>query len=447
MIMSAMKKRFRISRARLPALLVSLFMLFGILGAAGGIRAFSEDERVIIGMDNEDIVYMGRWEKGDDGLMRGSFECGLVLRFTGTSIRISGKASGSALIAIDGGEVQQKSLMRNTRLFINLPEGEHTLEIYAGAQQAFPAIEGFSIDPGASTLPSEPGRTVEFIGDSIMEGYVDPTDAVNNVINSYSNSYAFLTGRALMQKYGAQFNTVAYGGICIVERGDNNTGNDPLGMPERYFLDREYRGGATCASEREAAKAWDTSKSAPDYIVINLGTNDVTVTGARVLSAMQAFLKNLRSAYQNAYIFVMTPFNGTMAGSVRQSVENAADDRIILVDTASWNVKAGSDGLHPSPAEHVKAAGLLTELLTPYIEADMAPAPEATDGTSDNATGGPGDATPEGQGQNGSGTEAPDNNAKKGPSATLFVAGGIILAAVIALIAVLALLRRRAKRS
>jgi lysophospholipase L1-like esterase len=445
--MNTVKKRFKISRTRLPALLASFLLLLGIFEAAAWVRSYSEDERVIIGMDNEDIVYMGRWEKGDDGLMRGSFECGLVLRFTGTSIRINGKASGSALIAVDGGEVHQKSLMRNTRLFINLPEGEHTLEIYAGAQQAFPAIEGFSIDPGASTLPSETGKTVEFIGDSIMEGYVDPADAVNNVINSYSNSYAFLTGRALMQKYGARFNTVAFGGICIVERGDNNTGNDPLGMPERYFLDREYRGGATCASEREAAKAWDVSANAPDYIVINLGTNDVSVTGARVLSAMQAFLKNLRSAYQNAYIFVMTPFNGTMAEPVRQSVKNAADDRIILVDTSSWNVKAGSDGLHPSPAEHVKAAELLTGLLSNYLEADISPAAEATDGPSDNATDGPADASPEGQGQNGSGNEARDKNAKKGPPATLFVAGGIILAAVIALVAVIMLLRRKAKRS
>ena len=63
------------------------------------------DEEVTIGVDDGNIVYMGRWEKDENGRMRGAFECGLLLRFTGTGIKLSGAASGTALIAVDGGEV------------------------------------------------------------------------------------------------------------------------------------------------------------------------------------------------------------------------------------------------------------------------------------------------------------------------------------------------------
>ena len=93
---------------------------------------------------------------------------------------------------------------------------------------------------------------MEFIGDSITEGYVDPKDAPPNDADSYKYSYAFLTGRRLMREYGVRFNTVAIGGIRIVERGDNDTGDDPLGMPERYFLNREYKTPITMEEERSA---------------------------------------------------------------------------------------------------------------------------------------------------------------------------------------------------
>ncbi len=397
----------------------------------------------MIDIDNEDIVYMGRWTKEDDGLMHGSFECGLVLRFTGTGIKLKGPASGAALIAIDGGELQQKTLLRDTRLFRNLSEGEHTLELYAAAQQALPAIGGFTLDPGGKTLPPERGKIIEFIGDSIMEGYVDPNDAINGVINSYGNSYAFLTGRELMKKYGMRFNTVAYGGIRIVGLGDNTTGNDPLGMPERYFLDREYRSNVTAEAERAASQKWDITKYAPDYIVINLGTNDAGQNSLQVSSAMLSFLKELRAAYENAVIFVMTPFNGTMASALSDAVSKAKDADIVLFDTKTWNVKAGSDWLHPAPAAHIQASELLLKALEPYINAVAEPTGAPTDGPEGEppetaaddpaATGGnlPG-KTP---GSSGSETEETHND-KKAP-VWLFAAGGVLAAAAIVIAVVM----------
>ena len=116
------------------------------------LTVFAEENEVIVGIDDENIVYMGRWEKTDGGLMRGAFECGLVLRFTGTAIRLNGDASGTALLAIDGGEVKEKNLTKNAVLFSGLSDGEHTLELYAAAQKTFPSIGGFALGKDGKTV-------------------------------------------------------------------------------------------------------------------------------------------------------------------------------------------------------------------------------------------------------------------------------------------------------
>ena len=330
---------------------------------------FAADGETVIGTDDENIVYMGRWEKDENGLMRGAFECGLVLRFTGTGIKLNGSASGTALIAVDGGEAKEKNLTENGVLFSGLQDGEHTLELYAAAQRTFPTLGGFALDAGGKTLPSPAGKMIEFIGDSITEGYVAPADAKNNMINSYGNSYAFIVGRRLLKEYGIRFNTIAYGGIAIAERGENDLGTDPLGMPERYFLNHEYMMKASSDEERAAAQRWDVSKYTPDFIVINLGTNDTFSKQDVIKTGTVSFLKELCASYEKAYIFVMTPFNNNNRAVLRRAVYEADDERVILITTKDWKIEAGSDWLHPAPDQHIRAAELLYETLKPYIEA------------------------------------------------------------------------------
>ncbi|MGW3951916.1 GDSL-type esterase/lipase family protein [Streptomyces sp. NPDC004752] len=55
-----------------------------------------------------------------------------------------------------------------------------------------------------------------------------------------------------------------------------------------------------------------TSKYIPDYLVINLGTNDPS-TGTKAPNfkpAYTTFLENARTHYPDAVIFAMSPFNG-----------------------------------------------------------------------------------------------------------------------------------------
>ena len=432
---TAAKRRVFGKTGRLSRRFAAAFALLLILTAAFAYPpASADDARARIDADDENIVYMGRW-KEDGDLMRGSFECGLLLRFTGTSVGLDGPASGTALIAVDGGEPEQITLGDGVSLFAGLAEGEHTLELYAGAQQTFPAISGFSLDAGAAALTSPGGRIVEFVGDSITEGYVAPADAAGGANNSYKNSYAFIVGRRLMKKYGFRFSTVAYGGISIVERGKNTLGTDPLGMPERYFLDREYMRNATPEEERAAAQAWDTSKYAPDFIVINLGTNDTFSDTKTVAAATLQYLTALREAYKDAVIFVMTPFNGTASTALRRAVDLSEDAGIVLINTKSWDIKAGSDWLHPDPSEHGRAAELLYEVLKPYAEAPDTPA------DTDTYTDAPDTDTPTAPATDAGLTEAGETDGDEGGGKTPYlpyiISGAVIVAALSASIIVI----------
>ena len=390
--------------------------------------AFAGEENLTIPADDEHVVLMGRWYPDSRGTMRGGFECGLALRFRGTGIRLSGRASGTALIAIDGGEPVQKTLKYDMVLAEGLETGEHLLELYAAYQIALPVITGFSIDAGGEFLPaSEDGKRkiIEFVGDSIMEGYVDPKDARDGVFNSYSLSYAFLTGRELFREYGMSFSTIAYGGMRVIAPGDNaSSGNDPLGMPERYFLNREYNSDGNSERAVRAAGEWDAGVYAPDYIVLNLGTNDVT-GGNVFINTYAAFLKKLRETYPEVTLFVMTPFNGNMSSGVRSAVEAANDPKAILIDTSSWGIKGGADGLHPDPAAHERVSELLLDMLKTYItaaEESTAPPEETAPPTAEEVTSA--QNTPEQSG---------DNN-KSGSSVLLplAISGGILVAAALA---------------
>ena len=230
----------KVLRCVLAIILVLSVMPFTVL---------AEDN--VISVDDENIKYIGRWVKNEKGAMEGSFECSLIVKFTGTSITLEKGSSGRMYYRIDGGEYKEYS---SRKLGQKLLEGEHTLEIYAYAQQGFPKITGFLLDEGATLLPVEDKPVIEFIGDSIMEGYVVGS---NSVLNSYGHKTA--------EKLGFYRNIVAFGGITVCP----NYGNpDNQGMINRYKMRKEY------SQTEPTSEDWDTSKFVPDYIVINLGTND-----------------------------------------------------------------------------------------------------------------------------------------------------------------------------
>ncbi len=316
-------------------------------------------EENVISADDENIKYIGRWVENEKGYMEGYFECSLAVRFTGTSIMLNKGSGGKMYYRIDGGEAKAYGVRR---LAQDLSEGEHTLEIFAYAQQGFPVISGFILDEGATLLPVEDKPVIEFIGDSIMEGYVVGN---NSVLNSYGHKTA--------DKLGFYRNIVAFGGITVCP----NYGNpDNQGMVNRYKMLKEY------SQAEPVSEKWDTSKFVPDYVVINLGTNDTKPSEGEFKLWYTSLLSLLRTSYKDAKIFVMTPFNGRRNADILAVYEANKDENMFLIDSYLWNIPGGSDNLHPDAEDHDMAAEKLAKEIQDILSRTPAPevteAPEAT---------------------------------------------------------------------
>ena len=328
----------------------------------------------IVPATDKNIVYSGRWYDVD-GVKQVAFEGYVEIKFTGTSIRILTPASGNAYAEVDGKLSHKLHALASGEYIINgLTEGEHTLKLFAQAQQSRFKISGFRLDKGAKTLPIEDAKKIEFIGDSISEGYVDSRDKLSDLeTNSYLNSFTLKTGRKLNEKYGWSYNTVAFGGSGIVLEGSP----DPLTMGERYFTAREYLSsdGTDKTAALQAAGTLEATKYVPDYIVINMGTNDSGKDNKTFINNYVSFVTKLREAYPNVTVFCMTPFNGSKAAQVKEAVK-AFDNGVYLIDSAKWGITGGADGLHPAPASLDTAADKLFEVIKAYVDNGTSPEPE-----------------------------------------------------------------------
>ncbi|MFE2445748.1 SGNH/GDSL hydrolase family protein [Streptomyces sp. NPDC021218] len=313
----------------------------------------------LIPMSDKNIQYRGRWKEQANGYVHGYYESGLEFDFTGTSLSVALEDACRLLYSVDGCAFQRNIHAKDTlTIASDLKGGMHSVRIYSEYQQSFPKMKYFQIDHGASTKPCTKRPTMEFIGDSISVGYIGPGSA-----NSLGNSFSFKTPELLNFSH----NTVAFGGIAMAA---GSGGPDTTGMVSRYSKLSEYVPGESGVPE------WDTSKYVPDYLVINLGTNDPS-TGAKAPNfkpAYMTFLENSRMHYPGAVIFAMSPFNGAHGKEISETVSarNAAGDAMVMhIDTSGWIdvTTETTDGTHPTIAAHDKISINLATSIQNYLTA------------------------------------------------------------------------------
>ncbi len=230
------------------------------------------------------------------------------------------------------------------------------MRIYSEYQQSFPRIKYCQIDHGASTIPFTKRPIMEFVGDSISVGYIG-----SGLVNSLGNSFSFKTPELLNLSH----NTVAFGGIAVAA---GSGGPDTTGMVSRYTKLSEYVSGESRVPE------WDTSQYTPDYIVINLGTNDPS-TGEKAQNfkpAYTTFLENVRAYYPDATVFAMSPFNGSHRNEISEivsAINSIGDAKVIYIDTSDWIDVATetTDGTHPTIAAQEKISYNLATSVQKYL--------------------------------------------------------------------------------
>jgi lysophospholipase L1-like esterase len=318
------------------------------------------------------IAYVGRWgaiqRAGETHMATINSSSQIYLNFTGTHVaglfdlkdieyleQIDVKVDDGdwALFTVDQPRIEFSPG--------GLPQGHHHLEIAVKAidgngDRWLPpfrsaiVFSGFELDSTAtveSRSPQGQKPFIEFLGDSITQG-----EGVLNyggpVINSDAlATYAWLAGEAL----GTTHVQIAFGGSGVIRSGSGNVPPAPLSFAWNF-----------------AGSPADFSV-APDFMLINLGTNDQYSPGEFV-PAYTKLLHEIRRHCPRTVIFAMRPFHGESyhGDDVANIVKMMDDPRIIYIDSTGW-MDAGdfTDGAHPNVPGSRKAATHLEEALRPYI--------------------------------------------------------------------------------
>lgn len=234
---------------------------------------------------------------------------------------------------------------------------------------------------GAITPIQKPKTLVEFIGDSITCGYgvdgVLDLDAYCTGNEDCTKGYAYKTAQLL----GVDYSLVSMSGYGIIS-GYTDTGEKLADKTIPQYYDTF---GKSCERFADKVKPenvkWDFSDQ-PDYIVINLGTNDASYCGqdpARLreyIDGYKVFLGRVRKNNPDAKIVCTLGIMGTalcesMETAVTEYKAESGDQNIV---TMRFTEQSEADGYavdwHPSETTHTKAARKLAEFLGELMEAE-----------------------------------------------------------------------------
>jgi lysophospholipase L1-like esterase len=203
---------------------------------------------------------------------------------------------------------------------------------------------GLELYPGAVLLPPPPRPqiTVEFIGDSITEGYANLDTRGGPEFSDVLKAYSRLTAQLL----NAEPWITAFGGHGVSRQQTNSkVPKAPLSVPWIY--------------SNLPVPNWFKA----DIVVINEGTNDKGADSSTFIADYVELIKVVRRIHPMAFIFCMRPFNGTNAGAISEAVSRAAlsDPMLFYVDTTGWLAPSDyTDASHPNVAGHEKASRYLS---------------------------------------------------------------------------------------
>lgn len=333
-------------------------------GYLDDIKVYNTKSDAVIAAGDPDINYVGRWDTKSSSIYKSYFGGAYFkVNFTGKTAKIKLDGQSDIYVKIDDGD---EVLYKGANGIVNitpssLEDKEHSLMISARSQYDSIRFQGLILDNGASTKkPLISKNLIEFIGDSITEGYTNKNETLS--------SYAFLTG----EKLKSEHTQIAYAGICLSDNV-NYFLNHNIGMNTTYFKLQP-------TEKFPNSPDWNFNRYSPNMIVINLGTNDCL---AKVLEpnfedAYKTFLKKVRDNNKDAEIFVLRTFgsptykDGFYSDATKAAVDfriNEGDKKIHYIDTKGWVTEKSSfsDGLHPSEKGHKKIAEKLVNVLEPYL--------------------------------------------------------------------------------
>lgn len=203
----------------------------------------------------------------------------------------------------------------------------------------------------SNILPEDNRKTIELVGDSITEGtWVDRQivrDGLSHrdfepCINDCHGTYAY----NLVKHYNLRPLHSAYGGVGVCKAWSQEVPVTKYGYPYCF----------------EGAPV---TYGHPDYILINLGTNDAgNIPLEEFVDEYRNALTLIRSTHPDSVIICCTPFSGSYEKDIPEIVYSFNDSKMHCISTA-WGREYD---IHPSREQHKVIADKLIEAVRDIIK-------------------------------------------------------------------------------
>ena len=243
-------------------------------------------------------------------------------------------------VYIDGVDTGIKFIEDSLTICEQLSYEEHTIKVVRVNHEVrgIITLNNLEIDGEILTTNKKPVIKFEFFGDSITAGYGVNQDGTEDTISNEDGTvtYAYLT----TQHFKAQGNFMCYSGVSV-----------SLPYWVEWIVPDRFKRYSYSTEETP----WDFTKYIPDYVVINLGTNDSGIielgrgVGEDFTKEYHRFLLDLRSLYKDSKIicsYGMMGVNEVIRDSIRKAVELSNDSNIYFLEYVP--VDCGGYNGHPS---------------------------------------------------------------------------------------------------
>lgn len=329
----------------------------------------SEENVKLIGRtaENEGILWLALSASGIEFTYNGT---GFEMNVFGDSMIAQGKDKQPRFaVYVDGEKIADEQVTENAKLYQfttseeNKPTTVKILKLSEAAESTMGlgeiTVTGTDVKPTA-----EKELKIEFIGDSITCGYGVDDEVKEHHFSTSTEDATKAWAYKAAQKLDADYSLVSYSGHGIISgyTGNGNKVTSQL-VPKIYERFAKSYGNYNGIFNVSGID-WDFSRFQPDFVVINLGTNDASYCGSDKERATEyateytEFLKVVRKNNPDAHIICALGVMGdSLYPSVKIAVENyTAETGDTKVSHLHLTPQNGSTGYaadwHPTEATH-----------------------------------------------------------------------------------------------
>ncbi len=338
---------------------------------------------------------LGRTLWQDDVLWLSQSASGVEFEFEGTELTVDIKGDGAAVGSDPTSKARFAVYVNGERRLDEMVESaEKTYEIIKSEKSEKDVIKLVKLSESANSafgiekfdfvgdhiIPtSEKELKIEFIGDSITCGYGVDDEVKEHHFSTQTEdatkTYAYKAAEIL----DADYSMVCYSGHGIISGyTDNGEKNELSLIPPIYEQFSKSYGSSK--GHFDETTPWDFEQFKPDYIVINLGTNDASYVKTKearqeFIEQSTEFIRQVRKCNPDAYIFwalgiMGTNLNSSVKKAVEAYVDETGDNKVSFIALPQQNGDKNGYGAdwHPTEATHAEAAEKLVGKMKEILE-------------------------------------------------------------------------------